>query len=746
MPDAFAAADGLGLYMTGVETDASVYSPDTSLGGVRLVHAVAPLRWYVEVARYGNVVVQAVSGACGEGTAYIRATATGSLAFTAPGDTEGSAVAIANGETKLLTSGGSASKWVRVTRTSATAFPVDSYSTGMVLSLVKPYSNLLGMPNVSHADRAAGLSNYRAAMLWAHGGLDVTSVAVWIRTLGTQRTSDGTQLSGAGSGTITTTGSLADWPTAGYCRVSNSGGTLKEIVYYTSRTATSLTVPAAGRGLLGTSATAGANTDLIDAVPGIRIGWEAPATADYTIQAVATSTTAPSGITWSTGITSATGLTLATLSAWQSYGLWIHRQIPAGATASHRIENAINLSYVVAGVTYTSTISGLYAMADTALALYRLYAGEDASPTFASPVATSATLPLTHALAAPGAGTRDYRLVCRYRNAYGLESFNLFERSIKINAAGAQVNSPLSEPDGVTLTAKSGGYVDLDATYYGSRDDTPGDTWRVYATTTGADPVVGVTSYTDYPMRNSGNGVGVSTVRSMWGGQTYVLSRRLGPYAWGTDLRVLVRAVRSSDSAVSSNTTATQLTVVTDSPAPVAWPEMFAGDEAGVQQTGAYVDTTTTIHAGSNTRIRQLPGESQFLCGSTLIWRATWTESTRGILYVPNGWALVEDDTAWGAGAGDIEYVAGPPVVIYLNVGGTRRAKIDVTNLTISAAEFGLGDVALTDCVSDGAYAATGTQLLFQVWDGILGRWRACVALSSAGRLSTMPAVWQRRS
>ena len=45
-------------------------------------------------------------------------------------------------------------------------------------------------------------------------------------------------LSGSGAGTITTAGSLADWPDEGWVQVRNSGGTLKEVVYYTSRSGT----------------------------------------------------------------------------------------------------------------------------------------------------------------------------------------------------------------------------------------------------------------------------------------------------------------------------------------------------------------------------------------------------------------------------------------------------------------------------------------------------------------------------
>ena len=93
-------------------------------------------------------------------------------------------------------------------------------------------------------------------------------------------------LSGSGTITTATASGFADWPSQGWARIKTSGGTLREIVYYTSRTATSLTVPSAGRARLGSSAAAGSATDTVDAVPGLRIGLEALG-SEGTIQTVA---------------------------------------------------------------------------------------------------------------------------------------------------------------------------------------------------------------------------------------------------------------------------------------------------------------------------------------------------------------------------------------------------------------------------------------------------------------------------
>ena len=110
------------------------------------------------------------------------------------------------------------------------------------------------------------------------------------------------------------------------------------------RTATSLTVPAAGRALLGTSATAGSATDTVDEVPGIRIALENVA-ADA-IQTIADEFTAPTGRTWSTAITAATGLAIDSLARQTNYGLWVHRQIPVNiAPAGLGVKVKVEYSY-----------------------------------------------------------------------------------------------------------------------------------------------------------------------------------------------------------------------------------------------------------------------------------------------------------------------------------------------------------------------------------------------------------------
>lgn len=96
------------------------------------------------------------------------------------------------------------------------------------------------------------------------------TASIFDQGTGTEQTTDDAQLGDSGSGTITTTGDFDDaggpWPSVGYAQVLTASGGVRETIYYSSRTSTSLTVDANGRGQIGTSADAGESDDTV--VPG----------------------------------------------------------------------------------------------------------------------------------------------------------------------------------------------------------------------------------------------------------------------------------------------------------------------------------------------------------------------------------------------------------------------------------------------------------------------------------------------
>lgn len=340
MPSEKTRADSLREYLTGAGSDGGAQAAaNSSLGNYRSS---------TEAASFGITVTNAISGisisfAGGgntPGDGQLDAVDANTLRWRCSGGSYGPTVSIANGETKIVETSANPGAFLRVSRTSATAL-----SGTATVTLATLLNNVFAMDDVSSAEAAAGDTNYRATILKNEAVANVVSIKRWIGTLGTQAVSDGAQLGSSGSGTITTTGSFADWPESGWAHIRN-GSSTREIVYYTQRTTTSLTVPSAGRGRLGTSAAAGANTDTIDAVPGIAIGKDPDGvTSAAAIQTIANEATAPTSVTWNTGITAAAGLSIGTMTPGQQIGLWIKREIPVGAYAQSQANYLINNSF-----------------------------------------------------------------------------------------------------------------------------------------------------------------------------------------------------------------------------------------------------------------------------------------------------------------------------------------------------------------------------------------------------------------
>lgn len=197
------AGDSLGVYLSSSEAAATLNSPADCLGGVRQQEEMVALAPLITPA-YPQLIVQHVSGYNGEGRARIRATSTTELAYTAPGGSEGAPVAVADGESKWLADGTSASKGVRVARDGSEVWDTRPGHPGMILDLVRQYDSPIAHRNVTSAEQAAGLDTYSAVYFYAHGAADCTSLKWWLPTLGTQRTSNSAQLGASGSGTIST--------------------------------------------------------------------------------------------------------------------------------------------------------------------------------------------------------------------------------------------------------------------------------------------------------------------------------------------------------------------------------------------------------------------------------------------------------------------------------------------------------------------------------------------------------------
>lgn len=347
MADVMTGPDSIRQYHTGAASyGGSQSDPDLSLG----LHLAGDEVTAVTSSRtspIANITLDFASATNADGTGTLTASSASGLKWTPPGGVQGDEVTIANGETKMVQGGsGYTNCFVRVTRTSATALT----GTETVTISAAP-NNVAAFDDVSAAECTAGDSEYRCIGLKNVSSNSVQNIQAYVNTIGTARVTASGQLGASGAGTISiSTGTFDDWPTSGYARIETNVPALREIVYYSSRTSTSLTVPADGRQLLGTTNAAGAATDTVYSVPGIRIAMDAPTSQPNGTAEDETGTgegTSP-GLTFNSSITAALGEQIGTLAAGEWCGLWIHRHIPAGAVGRPNVVQDIRLAFEAA--------------------------------------------------------------------------------------------------------------------------------------------------------------------------------------------------------------------------------------------------------------------------------------------------------------------------------------------------------------------------------------------------------------
>lgn len=117
------------------------------------------------------IITQRVSPANGAGTGTIRAASTTTLAYTAPGDTEGTPVTVTANTSTLLESD-DPTKSVRVYRDSV--YSADSLGGTMTLDLVPGFNNAIGMDNIT----VAGATTYGFVWLVNHSAQTISNVTI----------------------------------------------------------------------------------------------------------------------------------------------------------------------------------------------------------------------------------------------------------------------------------------------------------------------------------------------------------------------------------------------------------------------------------------------------------------------------------------------------------------------------------------------------------------------------------------
>ncbi len=167
---ALLGSDALALFLTG---GAANTEPDDSLGGAISSDQVRGLG-AIHSNPIPGIRVDNVMPACGEGTATLAVDSNGDLVFTPPGGAPGTPVSIASGQSRVV-SGADLAKAVVVFRESVLL--VSGIST---IRLAKALNGVLGMKNVSDAQRQAGITTYRAIALKSQGPKAVQDMRLWL--------------------------------------------------------------------------------------------------------------------------------------------------------------------------------------------------------------------------------------------------------------------------------------------------------------------------------------------------------------------------------------------------------------------------------------------------------------------------------------------------------------------------------------------------------------------------------------
>lgn len=720
MATAYTNVSAIGLYYSGQDGASDFQAQSGSIGGARTARMLTPITPMISTP-IPPLVVHAVYGP--EGYGYITVTDTDKVTYTAPDDTEGAAVEITSGQTKLVESDDT--DYAVIIERDA-EYAGDDIGGRMELDCRKATNNLLGMSNVSAADAASGIDTYRSCHIFNHTDSVLEDVVVSVRsTLGTQVTSDTAQLGASGAGTIESSVAFAEeTPAMGWALIRTSANVIREVVYYEERTDTELTVTADGRGLLGTTAAAGAASDKIDFIPGIRLAIIAPG-GDGMLEEIADENTAPTVAAW---VTAGTTLTIDAIQPGESYGLWIHREIPPGCVAG-RYETRIGISWDG----YLQVYRGYYWVSD-GLEIYALATAEGEMPT--DVVDANTVLPLTFALTPPGSGTYTYWNVCVLRNEYGLTSQNKYPTKITIDDAGDDVGSALAVPESVELLSLTGGYLMLRARYSVALDATPATYWRAYVTTDGVDPDITTDTPTAYAMSTNPNG------------PQYQLEQVIGPYEYGATIKAVVTAYRPLAGIVpeaeSDASAVASVAITTVAPVNIAG-DVFLG-YAGAQTINDPVLNTTTYYDSptNSVGVRVLPGEQHIIVNGEAALRVAWPNEDVATVYLHDDWSLVYGAVSGAAGVADVPLDPASSTLAYIVVNGQRVVSLNQGTQTITySGDLVLDGTAPTaDITSDVAHM-TDTETLFLVPNPRTGKHATWMSVDTSGTITISATLKQ---
>ena len=725
MASEYTNSDSLRLLHTGAQDrGASQFDPVLCLGGKYSPVECLGLQAIVDDALW-PIIIERISPACGAGEHEIYGVGSTELALELDGLTRGATVTVTDGTTVVLEST-DASKAVRVRRDGDESLARFSPIT---LTAAVPFNNAIGMSDVASTAATAGLSEYRGLVLRNVSTGAISNIKAWVAPLASAVLGSTVKMASSGATTLGTRTTFDTFPEQGYASIFSSTGGHREIVYYTSRTSTVLTIPAAGRMLLGSTDNASSSGDSIYPVPGIRVALSSGDT-NGDIITIADKFTAPAGVTWDTDLTAATGLSLSSLAVDTNYGLWIHRETPAGAFADAKALNQIGIQWEQ-GSTYSFTIGGYYRVANDALDRYEVYLGLSGSnPSFSSTyVAASTALPLSYTLAS----TAEHRLALVKRNKYNLMFENPYWRSVTRNSTNGQVTPSPTAPQNITLDNQGSGMLRLQASYPEHADSNPADTWSIYVS--GAATASTSLTPSEIEMADA----------TFLFRPTRMLDTELGPFADGVTISVLLHTQRSSDGTESTNGTAVSEEVTSMRPGIVTQRDMFYGLNNPIALSPPTIDTTTFVGSSSNNiRFHQQPGITDFYVDTALLFRIRYDSLDPANNGFWTTYAIIQDDISGASTAGPFEINS--TTTFYAVVADTRRMKISTTGTTIHFKNIAQQASQVLTARGDDPALDMDWSTHFQVWDRGTWDYVSACSLDGAGEFATRVPWRQRQS
>lgn len=448
-------------------------------------------------------------------------------------------------------------------------------------------------------------------------------------------------------------------------------------------------------------------------------------TADY-VDAVANETIPPTGPSFASPTNYAGGLAVPPLAPGASHALWIRTAVSVGNTTPEPMREVVILyANAAASPMVSGVLRGVTRVAVGGIEGYRIWAGQDAEPDYSEEADLELpTLPADIVLT-PG---HVYFLRAVYRNAYGLESAPQRIADLRVNVEGGVDEGPPMGPSAVSLATGPDGAILIQAQYLPNMETVARAThWRIY---------IDEDAPIDLDMSTP---IGTTVVTLEYTTST--------TYVDGQTVRVLVRTVRASDGAESTNTDWQEVTINSLAPgrpignASIGAALAFAPVPATHEPVTYWIDETKGVKLESDAR-----GLVSFYVGAALVWRvalrspimSTAGPGDEGVIanqfYVPSDWTLTDREDISGEGAtAAFEVVSWDPDarVVALCAAGVYRVLVDATNKEIQVG--GVSDrepdarfrpPSLVYARADGASLG--------VWDAALEEMRVAMGVSAA--------------